>query len=225
MAQHNASQNNLFPVGSRVIAQIHPIERERGVFIPGHRFEPLRKLSLDPWQVRLEAQDASAFTRRKIGLTIHDAEFFYLLLGRSAFFKSLLGQDPSNDKVFDQISDGVSGFSALVRIEAYDFAEFYERNSLVAGDYLLLEAIKPQGVAFRVTPVPASSITESRHSAHLAALDRAVDEALDSLEEPLEPSLMIREIFRLCDPAVLEEPAAAFSEYVRATQKLGIGML
>jgi len=222
VAHPHEPESSPFPVGSCILAKIHTIELQHGIFIPGHRFEPLRNLSTVPWLLRLEDTDKGVFKSRKISLSMRDAELFHMLFGKPNFMFLLVHQDKFNMKVLEQLSEGTGADSALVRIQAYDFSKFYESNHLSAGDYLLFEAIEPAGDAFKVAPVPAASIAKTRRDSHFAAFDRGVNAALESLDGPTEPSLMIREIYRQCDSVILEKPAAAFSEYIGTTKKLGI---
>ena len=211
-----------FPLGSRILAKIHPIEREHGVFIPGHRFEPLRRLETAPWRLRLETADKSVFETRKISLALKDAEIFYKLLGKPMFMFLLVNQDRSNLKVLEQLNQGTGVDATLARIQVYDFSRYYEVNHLSAGDYLSSESIEPAGDAFNVSPVLASGITETRYKAYFSAMDKAVEATFKSLDGPTEPRLMIETIHRNCAPSVLENPSAAFSEYFNKGKTLGI---
>jgi len=221
-ASRHEPESTPFPVGSRVLAKIHPIEREHGIFIPGHRFEPLRNLTMAPWLLKLEAADQSVFKSRKISLTMRDAELFHMLFGKPEFLYLLIGQDKFNIKVLEQVKQGTGLDTTLARIQVYDFSKFYEINQLSAGDYLSLESMEPAGKAFKVSAVPASNITKARSQTHIAALDKAVEATLISLDGPTEPSIMIREIYRHCDPVIFEKPAIAFSEYFNSCKKLDI---
>jgi len=207
MKRANSSNQPPFPPGTRVLARLHPTEVSRGIFISGHRFEPLRNASLPPWLVDIEEAGGQALESRNVGLSLSDALVFYRLFGESAAPYLLLGQSDANRKALER------GADAIVRIIAFDAAAFYARHGLAAGDYVSLSLLDGSGERFSLAPLRAADIDDDRRREFFAALASAAEAALEARSAPLDPISCIREIFSRCPASVLSDPMGSFSEF------------
>ena len=195
--------------GDRLLAKITKIERERGIFIAGHRFEPYRNTETEPWNIGLSGADGRAFAKRTIPLSLKSAIVFFSFFDRQDMLALFIAQDRGNAKSL--ASSGLDDI--LLRIHAYDMKTFYDEEKLEAGDYLDLELSDSSGTSFTLRPLKASSISVDRRKAWFTAMEEGAASAMRSLGRPSSPPEFIAAAFASAAAAVREEPAASFSEY------------
>jgi hypothetical protein len=206
-----------FATGSRVLAKIHPNEWERGVFIAGHRFEPLRGPGLYPWELELVDAGGVTIPKRTVAFPCREAQVFFSLFGTATFALFMMEQDKKNENALLAPSD-----DAIVRFQAFDLAAFYAAHELSAGDYLELTLIDSGGKRFTARPVKAADLDEGRRKSWIAAMDGAVREAMRRLKSPVPPEALIREAFLATPRGLLEKPGASFAEYFNGNKTLEI---
>ncbi len=198
-----------FSPGSRLLVKITPLERERGIFISGHRFEPYRGPEIAPWDIALAPEEGKAFASRSIPFSLKNVAIYFTFFGKTVMLSMLIEQERSNAKALS--SAGAS--DALVRLRVFDLKAFYAESGLAAGDYRDIELADPEGSRFLVRPRKAASIAPERRKAWFAAMDEGVEAAMRGLGRPVEPSSFMEATFESAPAWVREEPAAAFSEY------------
>ena len=211
------NENSAFSIGSRVLARVHPLELDRGVFIVGHRLEPLCGPDFFPWDVSIEDENGKLIPKRTIAFPLKNAMLFYSLFGAPMFFTFLMAQDDKNGENISSTSE-----DSIVRLVAFDLKERYSAWGLSAGDYLELELQDPAGRSFKARPVKAADIEPNLHTAWLGAMDAAVKTAMHKLKSPVPPETLIREAFLAAPKELLGKPAAAFSEYYNESGALQI---
>jgi len=198
-----------FSPGSRLLVKITPLERERGILVAGHRFEPYRGPEIAPWEIALAPEEGKAFASRSIPFSLRNVAIYFTFFGRTGMLSMLIEQDRSNAKALS--SAGAS--DALVRLRVFDLKAFYAESGLAAGDYLDIEVADAEGSRFLARPRKAASVPLERRKAWFAAMDSAVESAMRGLGQPVAPSSFIAAAFEAAPAWVREEPAAAFSEY------------
>lgn len=175
--------------------------------IPGHRLEPLRNASLPPWLVEIEDDEGIALDSRTVGLSLSDAALFYRLFGQSALAYLILGQSDNNRQALER------GQDAIVRIVAFDAADFYERHGLAAGDYACLELQDASGERFLLSAVKAADIPGDEREAFMAMLEEGATLATSESNGSMDPQRCIKATFARCPATILSSPKASFSEF------------
>ncbi len=209
-----------FPPGSRLLAKITPLERERGFFIIGHRLEPFRAVEIAPWDLSIVTESGEERKTRFVSISLPEVWTFFSFFGTENFPHFLVLQDETNES---PLVDAMKGNrDTLVRIKIVDMQDLYASEGLSAGDYLSLELTDNSGLHFIVRPCRAESITPDRRADWFQHIDRAKDAARQSLDCPVHPTQFIRELYRRLPAAVLENPAASFSEYFNENRSLKI---
>ncbi len=209
-----------FPAGSRLLAKITPLERERNVFIIGHRLEPYRAADIAPWDVKLSTESVETLSSRLIPIALDDAAVFFTLFGHEEFFYLLAAQDDTNAKTLAKAPP--ESRDVIVRITAFDMHGFYDTTQLSAGDYLDIEVTDTSGACFIARPLTADSILPQQRAAWFRALDRGREAALRELSHPVDPLVFIHEVFSSAPASARKEPAASFSEYFNGSNTLEI---
>jgi hypothetical protein len=209
-----------FPPGSRLLAKITPLERERGFFIIGHRLEPFRAVDIAPWDESILTESGEERKTRFVSIPLDDVWIFFSFFGTENFPRFLILQDETNAR---PLTDAMKGNrDVLARIKVVDMQDIYASAGLSAGDYLSLELIDNSGLHFVARPCRAESITSDRRADWFHHIDRAKDAARQSLDCPLHPTQFIRELYRRLPASVLQNPAASFSEYFNESRSLKI---
>lgn len=209
-----------FPAGSRLLARITPLERERNIFIVGHRLEPYRAMDTPPWGVKLSTESGEALSSRLIPISLDAAAIFFTFFGMEELFSLLVDQDSDNAKTLT--SAGSAFKDAIIRVKAFDLGSLYASGSLAAGDYLEFELADRSGTRFTVRPLKAADIPPERKAAWFRGLDRGREAAMRTLERPVSPTDFIAALFAGAPRLVREEPAAALSEYYNDSGTLQI---
>jgi hypothetical protein len=206
-----------FLQGSHLLAKLTPLEIKRGIFIVGHRLEPLHSELLPPWEVELTMSDGKALPSRILPISLDDARIFFTFFGGESIVDLLVEQDEENGKALMAGTE-----DAIVRVRACEASTLYKEAGLAAGDYLDLEMADKEGKRFIVRPVRAAGIKPEQREAWFAAVSAAAKAAMQELKVPEHPIFFIEVLFESAPSHVLAAPAASFSEFYNTSGELEI---
>ncbi|MEI6387643.1 MAG: plasmid pRiA4b ORF-3 family protein [Spirochaetota bacterium] len=209
-----------YEAGNAFLVKIHAIERSRGVFIPGHRFEAYRDPVLHAWKLGLSEVSGKALGLRRIALSFKDAKLFYMLLGSHQVPFVLGLEDPKNHEAY--LSAGEEHPDFIVRISAFDLSELYARAGLVAGDYLLFRFLDALGRHFSVEGLPAGSIDATDKAKSFSCMEEGFRSAMAALQMPGPNSELLRAAMLAAPPQLRSAPKTSLSEFVTEGGLLGM---
>jgi len=209
-----------YKAGDRFLVKIHKLDRERGVLIPGHRFEPFRDLNLRQWDLKLEDEAGVAIGLRTIGLHFKDVPQFYTMIGLH-LLPMLLGlDDPKNTEVLRSAEEASA--DAFVRVKAFDFAKFYDEADLAAGDFLRFSFLDNEGRRFAVEAIHAAEVPDEQRRPWFVGLAEGFSAAMKRRRHPDDNAELMREAFLSAPAFVRENPVASMAEFLNESGFLAI---
>ncbi len=220
-SKKTAKARKKLPKGARFLIRLDDLERERRIFIPGHRFEPFRPAYVNPNSLVLLSTNAILLAEKVISLSLEDFGRFHSLLDSSLVLSILEESWPGNMKVMANTLNGSN--TALVRLKARNLDSLFKKNTgIKAGTYLrcTVQVISPMVITMEA--LDAEDPCLGGREAWFDSLDAAFSIAMEELRQPSDNTGLLSLAYRYGGKAVYGNPAASITDYLEADRLVSL---
>ena len=124
--------------GTVIFCKPRPFELEHGIFLPAARLEPFHPAELYADELEISGGGiAEPFGLTEVKTAFGEVADLFFMLGPSGTVDMLVAESQENYEAIRRCN-GLND-AVMVRLEAFDFSEFYQRTGFRSGDFLRFE--------------------------------------------------------------------------------------
>jgi len=210
--------------GASFLVSLTPVEIERKILIPGHRFLPFYSYELKPWECTLKSSGGAPLRRRRVKIPLKDILIYYTLFDLTQLPLFLLADSEENAEAFQKDDP----FEEKVGITTYDLGRAHGELDLQNGDGLIMTVEDWSRGTFRFEKI--SRENREKDPAAVAAwiekLEKGFDQAFDDMGLPASMDETIAYAFFYAGRELLSNPLlhlGGFLERSEAVEIVGLG--
>lgn len=203
--------------GASALIRLTPMELERGILIPGHRFLPLYNLDIPPsfLNIRIEGKEPG---KKPTTLRYQEALFYYRLFGTQKMMALLVMEDTDIDPLLmDEESYPDSSFT----IDALDMGRWYREWGAEEGFCLKATLSDWNSGAFTLEPATAPRDDRAAR-AWIERLEGAFLDMWDERPWPLPPDEELARAFHRAGREILEDPPLHIGGFLAESRRVKV---